>query len=122
MPSRCDNAHDATDRAIENWSMRVISRRRLREFAAKFTKAAEPLEKWYRVLRAAEWESFQDVRRVFPHADLVGVASGNTVAVFNIGGNKYRLIAAIHYNGQRVYVLRVLTHAEYSKNLWKDTL
>jgi mRNA interferase HigB len=40
----------------------------------------------------------------------------------NIGGNKYRLIAAIHYNRQRVYVLRLLTHAEYGKNLWKDTL
>jgi mRNA interferase HigB len=42
--------------------------------------------------------------------------------ILNIGGHKYRLIAAIHYNRQRVYVLRLLTHAEYSKNLWKDTL
>lgn len=102
--------------------MRVISRKRLREFAERFPDASEPLEKWYRLFREAEWENLQDVRRVFPHADLVTVESGNTVTVFNIGGNKYRLIAAIHYNRQCVYVLRVLTHAEYSKNLWKDTL
>ena len=77
---------------------------------------------WYRHLRPAEWESIQDARRIYRHADAVTVASGNTVTVFNIGGNKYRLIAAIHYNRQRVYVLRILRHAEYSKGAWKDTL
>ena len=102
--------------------MRIISRKRLREFAQRYPEVAEPLEQWYRLFREAEWENLQDVRRVYPHADPVTVASGNTVTVFNICGNKYRLIAAIHYNGQRAYVLRVLTHAEYSKNLWKDTL
>lgn len=102
--------------------MRIIARKRLHEFAEQYPDAAEPLEKWYRLFRAAEWENLQDVRRFYPHADMVAVASGNTVTVFNIGGNKYRLIAAIHYNRQRVYVLRLLTHAEYSKNLWKDTL
>ncbi len=44
------------------------------------------------------------------------------MTVFNIRGNRYRLIAAIHYNTQRVYVLRLLTHAQYSKDLWKDGL
>src|SRR5438552_17248187 len=102
--------------------MRVISCKRVRESAQRYPDAAEPLEKWYRLVREAEWENLQDVRRVYPHADMVTVASGNSVTVFNVGGNKYRLIAAIHYNGQRVYVLRLLTHAEYSKNLWKDTL
>jgi mRNA interferase HigB len=102
--------------------MRVISRKRLREFAERYPDAAEPLEKWYRLFREAEWENHQDVRRVFRHADMVTVASEKTVTVFNVGGNKYRLIAAIHYNRQCVYVLRVLTHADYSKNFWKDTL
>ena len=50
------------------------------------------------------------------------MASGSTVTVFNIRGNKYRLLVAIHYNRQRVYVLRLLRHAEYSKGLWKDQL
>src|SRR6266702_4350945 len=102
--------------------MRIIARKRLREFAEQYPDAAEPLEKWHRLFRAAEWENLQDVRRVYPHADMVTVASGNTVTVFNIGGNKYRLIAAIHYNRQRVYVLRLVRHAEYSKDFWKDRL
>ena len=102
--------------------MRVITRKRLREFARRHPNAAEPLEKWYHLIREAEWENLQDARRVYPHADAVTVASGNTVTVFNIRGNKYRLIAAIHFNRQRVYVLGLLRHCEYSKGLWKDTL
>jgi mRNA interferase HigB len=102
--------------------MRIITRKRLREFAELYPDAAEPLQKWDRLVREAEWESIQDVRRVYPQADAVKVASGNTVTVFNIGGNKYRLIAAMHYNRQRVYVLGLLTHAEYSTGFWKDDL
>jgi mRNA interferase HigB len=52
----------------------------------------------------------------------VTVRSGRQVVVFNIGGNKYRLITAIHYNRQLVFTLRVLTHAEYSRDDWKDVL
>lgn len=102
--------------------MRIITRKRLREFAQSYPDAADSLKKWERVVRDGEWESLRDVRRVYPHSDAVTVASGSTVTVFNIGGNKYRLIAAIHYNRQRVYVLRLLRHSEYSKNLWKDRL
>src|ERR1700730_9202270 len=54
---------------------------------------SRPLEQWYRMFRQAEWQSLQEVRLVYPHADPATVASGNTVTVFNIGGNKYRLIA-----------------------------
>jgi mRNA interferase HigB len=102
--------------------MRVITRKRIREFAQRYPDAAEPLRKWERLFREAEWQNLQDVRRVYRHADAVTVASGKTVTVFNICGNKYRLITAIHYNRQRVYILRLLTHAEYSKDFWKDNL
>jgi len=102
--------------------MRVITLKRLREFAQRHPDAAEPLQNWYRLFREAKWENLQEVRRVYPHADAVTVASGKTVTVFNICGNKYRLIAAIHYNRQRVYVLRLLRHAEYSRDFWKRTL
>jgi mRNA interferase HigB len=63
-----------------------------------------------------------EVRRVYPHADPVAVASNRTVVVFNIRGNRYRLITAIHYNRQVIYTLRFLTHAEYSKDRWKEDL
>src|SRR5260370_30482516 len=102
--------------------MRIISGKRLREFAQRHSDAALALEKWRRVFREARWRTIQDVRRVCPHADAVTVASGNTVTVFNICGNKYRLIAAIHYNRKRVYVLGLLRHGEYSKGFWKKRL
>ena len=102
--------------------MRIITRKRLREFAQRYPETAAPLQKWYRAMRAAMWQNLQEMRRVYPHADSVMVASGNAVTVFNICGNKYRLIAAIHYNRQRVYVLRLLRHAEYSQDHWKDAL
>jgi mRNA interferase HigB len=58
--------------------------------------------------------SFDDLRSTFPSADKVG-----ELIVFNIGGNKYRLIVSIHFNRGKVYVRHVLTHAEYDKGAWK---
>ena len=95
--------------------MRVITRKRLREFAQRHPDAAEALAKWYRLLREAEWENLQDVRRVYPHADTVTVASGNTVTVFNICGNNYRLVTWINYNFHTVYVRFIGTHKEYDR-------
>jgi mRNA interferase HigB len=71
---------------------------------------------------AAVWKSLVDTRKTFPHADQVTVASNRTVTVFNIGGNNYRLITAIHYNTKIVYILRFLTHAQYDKDAWKKAL
>lgn len=102
--------------------MNVITKKRIRAFMDRYPDAATALQSWYSVARKAAWRNLQDVRRVYPHADLVTVASGNRVTVFNVGGNKYRLIAAIHYNARRLYVLRLLTHAEYSRGFWKDAL
>jgi mRNA interferase HigB len=62
------------------------------------------------------------VRRTFPRADLVTVSSERTVVIFNIGGNKYRLITAIPSNTRKVFVLRFLTHAEYDSQGWKEDL
>lgn len=102
--------------------MRVISRRSLNEFAARFPDAAPGLNAWYRVARDAGWTNLVQVRRNYPSADPVRVKSGRSVVVFNIGGNKYRLIAAIHYNRQLLYVLHILTHSEYDRLPWKDQL
>ena len=74
------------------------------------------------MVEAATWHNLKDVRQTFPHADLVQVTSGRTVIVFNIGGNNYRLIVGISYPLQAVNVLTVLTHAEYDKEKWKQTL
>lgn len=102
--------------------MNVITRKRLRDFAARHADAAAARDSWYAVASKAKWRTLAELRTVYPHADLAAVASGNKVTVFNIGGNKYRLIAAVHYKTQRLYVLRILTHAEYDKGDWKETL
>jgi mRNA interferase HigB len=102
--------------------MRIISETAVRDWAKKNPEAAASLKGWMAAAKAADWASIVDVRRTYPHADAVTVASGNTVTVFNIAGNKYRLIAAIHYNTGVVYTLALLTHAQYSKDRWKDTL
>lgn len=73
-------------------------------------------------MKAAQFTSFAALRNVYRNADQVRVASGRNVIVFNISGNNYRLVAAMHFNTQRVFALRFMTHAEYSKNRWKDTL
>ena len=64
---------------------------------------------------AQDWENFADVRKTFNAADLVG-----SLVVFDIGGNKYRLAAAIHFNRGKVFIRHVLTHAEYNKGKWKE--
>ena len=63
----------------------------------------------------ATWRNFADVRTVFPSADQVG-----KFTVFDIGGNKFRLIAVIHFNRGKVFVRHVLTHQEYDRGQWKN--
>ena len=96
--------------------MHVITRKRLNEFAEKHANTKSGLAHWYRVLKKSHFANFAALRNAFPQADQVG-----GLTVFNIGGNKVRLIAAIHYNRQKVYVRAVLTHAEYDAGKWKET-
>jgi mRNA interferase HigB len=95
--------------------MHIITRKRLNEFAEKHPTATSGLVLWYRALKRNNPPNFVELRRIFPHADQV---SGLTV--FNIGGNKARLIAAIHYNRRKAYIRAVLTHAEYDTGKWKE--
>ncbi len=69
---------------------------------------------WYRITKRANWNSLADAKHDFAHAEVVGRRT-----VFNIHGNHYRLIARVNYRTKRVFVLHILTHAEYSKGEWK---
>ena len=102
--------------------MRLISVKTLKEFWRRHADAEGPLRDWYQVTERTTWRNFVEVEQTFGTADAVQVASGNTVTVFDIGGNKYRLIAAIHYNTSKVFVLELMPHAEYSKERWKERL
>jgi mRNA interferase HigB len=100
----------------------VIKPATIRAFERRHSRAAAGLEYWLEAAQAASWTRLHDVRLAFRSADEVRVASGRTVVVFNINGNRFRLIAAIHYNRGKVFILRFLTHADYSKDRWKDEL
>ncbi|HEY2784179.1 MAG TPA: type II toxin-antitoxin system HigB family toxin [Fimbriiglobus sp.] len=95
--------------------MHVLSKAKLRDFWNKHPRSRSPLENWFDFAGDAEWEDFNDVKLTFPHADRYG-----KFVIFDIGGNKYRLIVAIHYNRRKVYVRHVLTHAEYDIGKWKN--
>lgn len=102
--------------------MRLIKQVTVRQWARLHGKAKAPLEHWLVLVKKAKWQKFTELKVIFPSADQVILASGRTVIIFNIAGNNYRLIAAVHFNKQRIYALRFMTHAEYSKEEWKKTL
>lgn len=103
--------------------MRVIALSRLRAFWEAHADAESPLRRWYKVAISAEWESFPHVRETFGSADFwKSPDSEKGYVIFNIGGNNYRLIASIWYEGGRVYVKEVMTHSEYDKENWKEGL
>ena len=102
--------------------MHIITRRRLTEYAEKHPNAAASLAAWYAVAKAARWQSITEVKQTFPHADAAQVSSGRTITIFNIAGNNHRLIAAIHYNTGKLFILKTLTHAQYDKPGWKEEL
>ena len=95
--------------------MHIITRKRLNDFARDHPDARTALEHWYRHMKQSNFTSLAAVRTVFPTADKVG-----KLTVFNIGGNKARLITAIHYNQRKVYIRAVLTHETYDQNQWKE--
>jgi len=102
--------------------MRIIKPGTIRDYWRRHPAAQASLEEWLVRTRAGQWNNIIDLRKTFPSADAVIVASGRFVVVFNITGNRYRLVTAIHFNTKLVYVLLFLTHAEYSQDIWKDHL
>ena len=94
--------------------MRIIKRGALEHFWDRHPDSKPSLESWYSVVRAATWKTPVEMKQVYGNADLVGRRT-----VFNIAGNKYRLIARVNYRSQRVFALFLLTHAEYERGHWK---
>ena len=92
--------------SLENGSMNSPRNFRIR---------SRPWFRWYANMKHGTFSNFAELRVVFPTADRVG-----KLTVFNIGGNKVRLIAAIHYNRRKIYVRAVLTHTEYDEGHWKE--
>ena len=94
--------------------MHIITRKRIQEFVARYPDSEPSLENWYRIVKRTEYNSFSELKQHFRSADYV-----DGFVVFNISGNKYRLIAAIHFNRKKVYIRHILTHQEYDRDKWK---
>ena len=92
----------------------VISQKKLRESWQRWPKAETPLRAWLRVAEHASWEKIADMRETYPRTDQIG-----RCIVFNVGGNKFRMVVVIHFNRGRVYFRHVLTHDEYDRGTWK---
>jgi mRNA interferase HigB len=92
----------------------VISRKRLKEAAMRHPELETTLDAWFRIAKKAAWQNLIDVRKTFANTDAV-----DKWTVFNIKGNKYRLIAEINYRYRRLYIRHVLTHAIRSEK-WKQ--
>jgi mRNA interferase HigB len=87
--------------------MHVISRKRLNDFAEIHPESRAGLIHWFKAMKSGDFSNIEEVRSVFPHADKDG-----KFTIFNAGGNKARIVTAIHYNRKKVYIRRVLTHSD----------
>ena len=92
--------------------MRIISNVRLTDFSAIYPAAHEPLQTWRKIVESRKFDNFSEIKASFNAVDKV-----DGYYVFDIGGNKYQIIAAIHFNTQIMYIREVFTHKEYDK--WK---
>ena len=95
--------------------MHVLTRKRLNEFAERYPETRTALTHWYNLAKRNDFSNFVELKTTFPSADQV-----SRLTVFNIGGNKVRLVAAVHYNRKKIYIRAVLTHAEYDDGKWRE--
>ncbi len=95
--------------------MHIISRKKLREFCKKHGDSSNALNTWYKIASQAQWKNLAEVQAVYSQAEAV-----SNFTVFNIKGNRYRLIVDIVYEDQIIYIKYILTHAEYNKDEWKN--
>jgi mRNA interferase HigB len=93
----------------------VITKKRIIEAKRKHPQCASALDGWYKVVESNSFASFADLKKAFNSIDKVG-----NFFVFDIGGNKLRLIAIIHFNRQKLYIRHVLTHKEYESHKWRN--
>mgnify|MGYP000184365155 CR=1 FL=1 len=94
--------------------MHIISRKQIKEFWEKHPTSETSLRNWFKTANSTDFHTFAQLKESFGSVDEV-----DGFHVFNIGGNKTRLIAKISFQYQKIYIHSVLTHAEYSKGKWK---
>ncbi len=104
----------------------MISRRKLRDFYESKPdrlKNAHAFDSWFHVARRARWHNFQETKATFGQTDVVtDTRTGRTATIFDVGGNKYRIVALVSYTRQTVFITHVMDHKEYNKGKWKSEI
>jgi mRNA interferase HigB len=95
--------------------MHIITQKRIWVAAAQYQDCASALDAWYRAMKIGEFTTFAELRKTFASVDRVG-----KLHVFNVGGNKLRIICALHFNTGKVFIRAVLNHTEYDRDAWKE--
>ena len=95
--------------------MHVVSHKAIRIFCEEHPHARTSMDRWYRVAKRAIWSSFADVKQSFNTADSVA-----PYVVFDIGGNKYQLIAEMNFARRVLFIRFIMTHKEYMRGAWKS--
>ena len=95
--------------------MHIITKRRIVEAKVTYPQCASALDGWYKIINNNVFNNFSDLKASFNSVDKVG-----NLYVFDLGGNKLRLIASIHFNRQKIYIRHILTHKEYDKGDWRN--
>ena len=101
--------------------MKLAGRHILEQFWAGHHRAKKPLGKWLKVVESAQWRNFADVKQTFGSADWFNKQNRDYI-IFNVGGNKYRVITGVNFTGHIVVINVVITHSEYTKDKWKGRL
>ena len=94
--------------------MRVIGKDLIQEFSSKYADSASAIESWRQVIEGNDFKTPVDLKRMYGTADYV-----KPYTIFDIGGNKYRLIASIDYPSAMVTIEEIMTHSEYEKGNWR---
>ena len=95
--------------------MHIITKKRITEATKLYPESESALAGWLRIVEENEFKSFANLKASFNTVDKV-----EHLYVFDIGGNKLRLIASIHFNRQKLYIRHILTHKEYDKGKWRN--
>lgn len=90
--------------------MHIIFRKSIEVFCLKHPSAKPSLLAWYRIVSTSDFANFTEIRQMFNSADYI-----SPVTIFDIAGNNFRVIAAIHYNRKKLYIREIFTHAEYDR-------
>jgi mRNA interferase HigB len=95
--------------------MHIISRKMIYDFGEKYPETMNSPKRWYNLIKEQKFNNLVEIKNVFSDVDYI-----EGLYIFNIGGNKARLIATINFKNSKIYIKTILSHSEYDKDKWRQ--